>query len=211
MLKVKFRKHSDLHLLRKLWHCLRVLTILLLYYVLEKGAALQLAALTTFAFVLMDILRQNFRPLNDLLLKFFGVIMRRSEKHRLAGTTFLFVGVLLLILLFPRPVVILSLLFLAFADPVASAIGVLYGKDRLIGRKTLQGSAAAFVVCFLLSAIYFLTNELMLERWFVVSILCGLSGALAELIPIGKLDDNFTFPLLSALSLWLLFQVFGGF
>lgn len=51
----------------------------------------------------------------------------------------------------------------------------------------------------------------MIDRILIVSILSGLIGAFAELIPIFKLDDNFTFPVVSSIGLWLLFYLFGGF
>jgi dolichol kinase len=42
-------------------------------------------------------------------------------------------------------------------------------------------------------------------------LLAGLVGAFAELIPIGKLDDNLTLPLMSAVGLSILFYFFGFF
>jgi dolichol kinase len=51
----------------------------------------------------------------------------------------------------------------------------------------------------------------MLDRVIVVSLLAGLIGALAELVPIAKLDDNFTLPVMSSLGLYILFYLFGLF
>ena len=41
----------------------------------------------------------------------------------------------------------MALLFLALGDPVSSYIGVRYGKNPILGRKTLQGTLAGFVTC----------------------------------------------------------------
>lgn len=110
-----------------------------------------------------------------------------------------------------RHILILSLLFLAFGDPIASFIGLRYGRDRIMANKTLQGTLAAFFVCMVTAGVYYYLNGIMTERLFIVAPVSGLIGAFAELIPIGKLDDNLTFPVLSALGLSLLFFLYGGF
>ena len=68
---------------------------------------------------------------------------------------------------------------------------------------------AAFFVCAMIGFIYLYFYGLMFDRLIVISVLCGLIGALAELIPVAKLDDNFTLPVLSAIALWILFNLFG--
>ena len=135
--------------------------------------------------------------------------MRESEVKGPSGTTYLLSGVFLVALIFPRDVVLLTLLFLGFADPAASLIGIKYGKDKIFGHKSLQGSVAAFVVCFILMVIYLFIQGFPVGRLIIMSLIGGLVGALAELIPIGKLDDNLSLPILSAVSIWILFMVFG--
>ncbi|MNT49889.1 hypothetical protein D3C72_1867680 [compost metagenome] len=70
---------------------------------------------------------------------------------------------------------------------------------------------AAFAVCALLCIIYLGYYGHPLDRVIVASILAGFVGALAELIPIAKLDDNLTLPVMSASGLALLFYFFGFF
>ena len=78
-----------------------------------------------------------------------------------------------------------------------------------MGLKSIQGTIAAFVVCAVATFSFIVYYNYLSERVIVVSLIAGLIGALAELIPIGKLDDNFTLPLLSAIGLSLLFFFFG--
>lgn len=136
--------------------------------------------------------------------------MRSTEISKLAGTTYLLTGVLLIVVLFTHGVVSLSLLFLAFADPIASFIGIKYGKDKIFGHKSVQGFIAAFIVCAILTALFLSYNSIP-QHILVVSLLSGLVGALAELIPIAKLDDNFSMPVLSSIGLTILFYFFGFF
>lgn len=102
------------------------------------------------------------------------------------------------------------MLFLCFGDPIASYFGIRFGKDKLVGNKTLQGTMAGFVVCTLVALVYYYYNNIMLDRVLIVAPISGLIGALAELVPVGKMDDNFTFPVISATCLYILFGLFGG-
>jgi dolichol kinase len=158
----------------------------------------------------LDLLRRNRPGLNRLVLKIFGPLMRQHETSTLSGMSYLYLGCMFLLLLNHPPIVILTLLFLAFGDPVASYFGIRYGKDRILGSKTLQGTIAAFGVCTLIAAIFYYFNNIMTERLLIVAPLSGLIGAVAELLPIGKLDDNLTFPVVAATLLWVLFYVFGA-
>src|SRR5690606_1813448 len=99
---------------------------------------------------------------------------------------------------------------LAFADPLAAVIGIRFGKDRLIGHKTLQGSLGALAICALLGLSYFLYFGYFLDRLLLVTVLTGIIGALSELIPVYSLDDNLTFPIISSSLIYGLFFLFGA-
>ncbi len=113
-------------------------------------------------------------------------------------------------MLFFNPLVVsLSLLFLAFADPFASYFGIRFGKDKIYGEKTIQGFMAAYLICASLTILFLIYHGFNLDRVLLVGVLAGLLGALAELIPIAKLDDNLTIPVISGLGLTGLFYLFG--
>jgi diacylglycerol kinase (CTP) len=158
-----------------------------------------------------DYLRQTRPRFNRFLVKIFAPVMRQHEFSSISGTSYLLVGTMFLLLFRDRHIVTLTLLFLAFGDPIASFCGIRYGKDKILNNKTLQGTMAAFAVCTVVAAIYYYFNNLMIERLLIVAPLSGLIGALAELLPIGKLDDNLTFPVLCSILLSVLFKVYGGF
>lgn len=210
MQAVELKKRSDVHWARKIWHMVGVSTILLLFVFLPEQWSRILITVGWLLFVPFDLIRQNKESVNKFTLGIFAPIMRQSELHKLAGTTYLLSGVALVVYFAPRPIVILTLLFLAFADPLASYFGIRYGKDKILGDKSLQGTLAAFGICFLLSLFFLLSTGILNQRIILVSILSGIIGALAELIPIAKLDDNFTLPVISATFLWILFSIFGA-
>lgn len=206
------KRRSDIHLARKIWHIFGISIIALIYYLSNRVMALQIATLVTVIFVLLDLVRQHWTTLNELLMSVFHPIMRVKEKDHMAGTSYLFIGVLLILyLVTDKNIVTLSLLFVAFGDPIASYVGIRHGKDKILGSKSLQGTIGAFVTCTLIFALYSYYHNLMTDRLVIVSLLAGLSGALAELLPIGKIDDNFTMPVISAIFLKLLFYFFAGY
>lgn len=205
-------KHrSDIHLARKIWHFVGVLTILVIYHNVSRPMALQLITFVASVFIVFDVLRGFYPSINQALMSVFQPIMREHERHSLAGTTYLLTGAFVVIFLFPKSIVTMTLLFLSMADPLAAYVGVLYGRDKIVGQKSLQGFMAALGCCTGIAATYYLTHNMMTDRILIVSILSGLVGAVAELIPVGKLDDNLTFPVITAVSLWLIFHLFGGF
>lgn len=183
----------------------------LAYVYLPSAVSMSILVVAWSLFVPFDFLRHRNPALNDWAIHAFKPIMRQSEVRKLAGTTYLLSGVLIVDILFPQPVVALTLLFLAFADPIASYFGILYGKDKIFGHKSIQGFMAAFFVCAFLTFAFLAYHSYLRERLIVVSLLAGLVGAFAELIPIGKLDDNLTLPVISAVGLSLLFYFFGFF
>lgn len=204
-----FKKRSDIHLARKIWHMGGVSLLALGYAFLPEVVAWVFLGGAWLLFVPLDFARQRNPKLNEALVGWFRPIMREHEVNRPAGTSFLLTGVALVVLLFPREVVLLTLMFLAFADPIASYFGIRFGKDKILGNKSLQGTTAAFVVCTIVTALYLLKNDMLAERIILVSVLGGVIGALSELVPIGQIDDNLTLPLLSGVFLWILFSAFG--
>lgn len=205
-----FKKRSDLHIARKIWHVVTVFSMALCYYYLPSFWSASLLLAAWLIFVPLDFIRKKLPQLNELSLQIFGPIVRENEVKGVAGTTYLLTGVLIVYFIFPRDIVLLTLLYLAFADPIASYVGIKYGKDKLFKNKSLQGSAAAFFVCIILTYLFLQSKAIAMDRLIVMSILGGLIGSAAEAIPIGNLDDNFSIPVFSAIGLWILFYVFGG-
>lgn len=206
-----FKLRSDLHVARKIWHALAVLVVIIGYHNLSRREGIIALSIAAGIFIAFDLLRQHIAPLNKVLVGIFNPFMRQHEINGTAGTTWLLAGVLIVALIFDKQIVKLTLFFLAVGDPVASYFGVRYGKDKIVGNKTFQGSLAAFAACFVIGLIFFVSEGIMIERLLVVSLLSGLIGALSELIPVGKLDDNFTFPIISSFMLYGLFHLFGAF
>lgn len=206
---IKLQRRNDLHIARKIWHVCGVFAIIWIYMTLPYNTFLAVATFATSFILIMDFGRLYSEKLNNAIQKSFSFCMREGERNKISGMSYMAVGVLLAAILFPRDVVILSLIFLGVGDPIASIFGILYGKNK-IGTKSLEGSLAAFLACSVASVIYFLANDFFDHRIFLAVPLSGLWGALAELVEIKYLDDNLTLPILAGFGLWGLYYVLGA-
>lgn len=172
--------------------------------------ALVVMAAIAFIFVGLDSLRFWVPSLNKKIRRDFGPYMRNYELNRLSGSSWFLLATLLTIGLFPREAACLAFIHLALGDPIASFVGVRWGRIRLPGGKSLEGSLALFATCFLAGTAFLLlaggvttlagtTLALTTGSLLAVAVGSALAAAVAEWIPTrGKLDDNFVVPILTA-------------
>ena len=202
------RLRSNLHIFRKVWHITTGLIGLVAYY--KSGLSREASASVVLAFsacsFMVELLRLRNEKMNLFLTKIMRPIMRESERNSLSGMPFYALGVALSLFFFPERIAILSILFLIFADPIASFCGILYGRDKILPNKSLQGSIAAFAVCYILTLVYGLIHASPSMNLLVFSIAAGVIGAVSELCS-QFVDDNLCIPVISGLGLFLLNQV----
>jgi len=145
----------------------------------------------------IEVFRLNHPRTRHVFRHFFGELLRNHEEASLLGSTYMLIGFLLTIHLFPKPIACLALAFLIIGDTVAAIVGKSIGRTRLFG-KTVEGSVACFAVCY---GMTLLVPE--------IPVPVGLVGALVatvfELLPI-PLDDNFRIPLSAGFAMELLLR-----
>ncbi len=206
-----FARRGDLHLLRKSWHFLMGMLIVTLY---QTGRCTREQGIRVLLFFLAlnvssECLRLRYPSFNLWILKFWGPLIRRHEVQTMSAIPQYLLAALLMVSCFPKAIAVLSLLYLAVGDPVASLCGILWGhlgpRFSFAPDKSMVGTAASIVVCIALSWIYL---GVMGVNTFWVGFLGGMVGGTAELVPLGW-DDNFTIPVISGVGLWFLFQIFG--
>ena len=170
---------------------------------------LLLAAALSF-FLTAEYARLRFPKLNAFAIRVMGPLMRSHEVNKVSGTPFYLGSVLLSVAVFPKPIAILSILFLAIGDPISSIFGIMWGDlgPRFANGKSLIGTAAGMGICCLITFVYLVaTNVPPLSSAFI-ALAGGLAGGGAEMIPL-EIDDNFSIPLVSGLTLWVAFLLFG--
>lgn len=206
----KLHLRSDLHLLRKGFHISGGLFILYPILVLHKPTEWMAALLgICLAFVMsVEYARSSWPKANDYIVVLMGPFMRQSEVTKITGIPFYLASCLFSVLIFPEHVRVIAILHLVFGDPSSSFFGVLWGRDKLFPNKSLQGTLGGMAVCALATGIYLMVFHLGEERLILLALLGGISGGIAELLPL-NIDDNFAIPLVSGTLMWLVFWAAG--
>jgi dolichol kinase len=138
-----------------------------------------------FVAIVIDVVRIQERWVGTWFRRFFGRMLREHERHNLLGSTYLLLAALLALEIFPRPVAAAALGFTVLGDAFAALAGRAYGRTKLFGRKSLEGSAAGLAVCLAWAAYVAAGGHL---PW-PVAIAGAVVASLVELLPI-PLDDN---------------------
>jgi diacylglycerol kinase (CTP) len=212
-LSIRLHVRSDLHLARKVWHMSLGLMIVMIY--LLSGMSRSTAVVTVGSALglnlLIEITRLRIPAFNERVLRVMGPFMRSCEINRLSGVPYYLSAAILSIGIFPQPIAVLSLMYLAFGDPIASLFGILYGDRsyRMASGKSLVGTSAAVLTCLVVSYVFMSSNlNLSQGSLLAMTLLGGLAGGLAELLPL-EVDDNFSIPIVSGFILWLGFILMG--
>ncbi len=209
----KLPVRSDLHLARKVWHMSMGLLVVLIYALSgmsqSMGAFLLGIALTFF--VVVESIRLMNPSFNEISIKVMKPFMRAKEVNQLSGAPYYLCAAMLSIGIFPKPIAVLSVLYLAFGDPIASLFGILFGDHGpkfANNRKSLIGTAAAVATCMLVTLFYMGSFGLSFALLALISVIGGIAGGFAEVLPL-EVDDNFSIPLVSGFILWLAFIILG--
>lgn len=199
-------KRSDLHILRKLWHISTGSLALFLFLRSTEtpfywGCIGLVIAAAGFA---IDVARNRYTPLNSTVLKLMGPLMRRSERDGWSGLPFYALGAALALFFYQKDIATLSIMYLVFSDPLSSFFGVLYGKDKILPNKSLQGAVAGFFTCYLITLFYIMNTSTLGMHILVFAVIGGVIGSVSELFSAFNVDDNLTIPVLSGLGLTIL-------
>ncbi len=188
---------------RNIFHVLNGLTCAMLYqFVLSKELALWLMGGFLSVFIFLEVIRKFKPKMNDFMVdKLFGMISRPHEKHKINGSTNYLIAMFLLVVFFDKPVVLMSVLILGFADPAASVVGKLWGRRKLFREKSFIGTGAflatSMTVCltYMTLAVPAFSFAYALLVAAVVSVVATVTELLST-----RLDDNLTIPLSAALA-----------
>ncbi len=207
MEEINLHQRSDLHLLRKTFHiCFGIALLYPLWYE-QKSREWMAAFLGTLLALVMSIeyMRSHWKEVNQWMVRIMGPVMRESEVTAISGIPFYLGSFLFSVLVFPEHITIIAMLHLIFGDPSSSFFGVLWGRDKLFPHKSLQGALGGFAVCTTTTALYLHIAQIGDGKIVILSIIGGLAGAIAELLPL-NIDDNFSIPVVSggiiSLTFW---------
>lgn len=151
-----------------------------------------------------DLLRLHISRLNSLVQNSFSFILRKHEFHSLSGTSWLLIGAIICIILFPKPAVTLGFLYLAFGDPTASYVGIKWG-GKGVGNKTWIGSLGFFVIC---TAVGF-PCLLVFTTWRKALAIATIPAFISAVVErnLKEMDDNLAIPITASGLIALLMAI----
>ncbi|MDE0467750.1 MAG: SEC59/DGK1/VTE5 family protein [Candidatus Poribacteria bacterium] len=174
-------------LLRKSIH-LSGLTLPVIYFFLDKSTMLVLIGILTGFALAVELVKWLSPPFGDFFFRIFKPLLRRHErKGAITGATYYLISAFLCIFFFAKTLAIVCIFFMILGDLAAALVGKQWGKTKLLGRKSLEGSAACFIVCVAIA---------LVKLNPVIAIIGALVATIVELMPF-PIDDNLTVPLIS--------------
>jgi dolichol kinase len=169
---------------------------------LDRASALGIMGALALLVGGLDVLRLVSPRWNARVLKEFAPILRREEAHALSASTWVFVGAIPTVALAPLPFASLAFLYLAVGDPIASWVGVRFGRIRLPGGKSLEGSLALVASCAVTGTLFLgLTHTAPWSAAPLLALAGAFAAAFAEWLPLGPIDDNARLPMTTAAAL----------
>jgi len=179
---------------RKLWHFSAgaFMVSVQIWNYPSKGVPLLILGAATVVLLVIDILRFGTPWGKQLFRVYFGQIAGSKEEEGPNASFFYAVSLLVVVLLFEPRIAMGAIISLAVGDPIAGIVGTFFGRLRLVG-KAVEGAVANLAACFLI------INLLVPSPW--IALTGAAAGAAVELLPIPKVDDNLSVPIVSGLSM----------
>jgi dolichol kinase len=185
--------------LRKGIHISSLLIPLFYRYVLGFDQRRLMFYLLLAAFVVMLVVEfQRFwqRSFRRTFWWIFGMVLRRHEMKDFTGATYLLFSEMLCVAFFEPNIAFCAMAFLSLGDTFAAIFGINFGKRLHPGqKKSLEGSLACFIGCFVFGLFFFPNNPL-------IALTGSLGATLAEQSKI-PVDDNVDMPIVSAIVMTL--------
>lgn len=187
------------NLKRSVFHAANAVGVLLMIASVPSFSWMFWIALAYFAFCATTEMIKRISPkAKERVMRFFSAIAHPHEYDKINSATWYGVALLLLSLM-PLPLGIIAVAVLGFGDPAAALVGRKFGRIKVPGNRTLEGSLTFFAVGTLAawSALAVMHPLADLGSTLIVSASAAACGAVGELA--GKFpDDNLTIPVASA-------------
>lgn len=188
-----------IHWKRKLFHVLGIGTVAVAYPLtpVQPLEAAVILAVVTAIFTTLDLARFWIPSLNKKVRQDFGMLMRDYELNSISGSSWFLLSSVLCVAAFSKLGAALGFLYLAIGDPVASWAGLRWGRTKLPGGKSVEGSLALVAVCALAGTAFLAFGGLAPATALGVAVAVAFAAAFAEWLPIKGIDDNFVVPLVT--------------
>jgi len=192
-------------ILRKIFHIISILFLLLPLYVFGKYSIVLLMTLMLVIFYPI-----SSRKIKNFFTRPFWLLMDYIERERNMKTLpakqafSLALGLIIISIIFSEKIIAISIISLAIYDGIATIVGKLFGKVKLINNRTLEGTVAGIIANSI-------TLSVIIPFW--IGTLISIFVAIIELFSKGENlfnDDNFLIPVGTAIFTWYLMLYLRG-
>jgi dolichol kinase len=182
---------------RKLIHVFNaVIPLGYLFLIPARSQMVVILAVLSLLFLGIDYGRLRVRWIRQIFAKLFDFMLRSHElEGKLTGATWVLFGSFVTVLLFPKELAVLALLFLSIGDTAAALVGMQFGRIKFWG-KSLEGSLAGLIACLLVAAAF---SHI---PWMIKGA-GAVTAMVIEVLPI-PIDDNLRIPFASGAVMSLL-------
>jgi len=188
-------------LLRKSIH-LATVGVPAMAWLLPRGSAIAILALGTAMALTVEWARAGSRLARYLFLTRTRRLLRGREARGLSGATFMAIGYLAVLVLYPLPVAVVAMLYLGLGDASAALIGKRIGRHATPWGKSWEGTAAGF-------SVNLAVGLAMIGIPPGAALAGAIAASAAELLPVPP-DDNLTVPVIGGGVLWIVTLLLGG-
>jgi len=193
------------HIGRKLYHLFGGLGLLSLYYLLGRRNALVCYGLLFLVVLAVDITRLRVPAFNQFIQTRLSSFIRKNEANKITGTAPYVLGIGLTLLFYPTDIATAAICFLAFGDVAATTVGERYGRTKIVGDKSLEGTLA-FAVIAVASGLALTVAGVRLAPGLIVA--GAMVAAGVELVPL-RINDNLVIPVVSGGAMELIARLAG--
>ena len=208
---------------RKLFHLFALLMPVGIFYIPKlTGVSNWFPAFILFFLVLgsviMEALRFRYPAFQKIFYLCFGSMLRKEEDKITTGSTYIIAAAFICSIIFRETphISFMVLIMFILGDAGAALVGQSIGKIK-IGKKSLEGSLACFIICLVLFFIFPML-PLVLDVWdgivpIPLIFITSFAITLFELIPIKitkdfTVNDNLIVPVAAGFCLKLLYPYF---
>jgi len=177
----------------------------LLVWMAPRWLALAVLLPTAAVAVGVDWTRLRFRAPRYWFLRYTRRMLRHHERHRFAGATYMAVAYAAAVVLFPKPIAVMAMLFNGFGDAAAALVGKRFGRHRTAWGKSWEGFAAGLAVNL---AVGLTIASLSGTVPALAAVAGGSAAAVLEFLDL-PIDDNVRVTLGGGGVAWLVAMLLG--